>query len=82
MESEAPAKTKEIPAQADVRIVGGRVNVKLRAYGFATLVRFEALLDELQSNASAHSPQIDNLVGGLKSELLGFRPAVGLPELP
>jgi hypothetical protein len=52
--SEAPAKTKEIPAQADVRIVGGKTNVKLRAYGVATCARMSALLTELMTNAVTH----------------------------
>ncbi len=46
------AATKEKPAQCDVRIVGGKTTVSLRAYGVRTLERAGDLLAELNQNAT------------------------------
>lgn len=43
--------TKEKPAQCDVRIVGGKTTVSLRAYGVRTLQRACDLMTELNQNA-------------------------------
>ncbi len=40
--------------QADVRIVGGKTTVKLRAAGRLTVARMKLLLLELQTNAATH----------------------------
>ena len=48
--------TKEKPAQCDVRIVGGRTTVSLRAYGVRTLERVTDLLAELNQNATTAKP--------------------------
>lgn len=54
MTTATATKPKAIPAQADVRIVGGKTTVKLRAYGVTTCARMTALLSELMQNASTH----------------------------
>jgi hypothetical protein len=51
---QAKAK-KQIPPQVDVRIVGGKTTIELRAYGVHTCVRMSALLAELNQNAKTHA---------------------------
>jgi len=50
------AATKEKPAQCDVRIVGGKTTVRLRAVGVKTIDRMGDLLAELHQNAATAKP--------------------------
>jgi hypothetical protein len=73
--------SKEIPAQADVRIVGGKTSVRLRAYAEATLNRFNALLLELNTNAATHA-EIAKAVKTNRDALVQLNLALGFSGLP
>jgi hypothetical protein len=52
MTTATTAAQKARPAQCDVRIVGGKTTVQLRAYGLRSMERMTALLSELDQNAT------------------------------
>jgi hypothetical protein len=72
---------KTYPPAADVRIVGGNTQVRLRSWGNATLNRFNALLLELNTNAATH-PEIFKAVKTNRDALVQLNLALGFSGLP
>lgn len=81
MTTATASKPKKESPQADVRIVGGKTSVRLRAYGEATLNRFNALLLELNTNAATH-PEIFKAVKTNRDALVALNLALGFSGLP